>query len=1667
VHDDVKIVVVVESSKAKDLDPPFTSRFEKQPASFACMLSINQRMTGRAVQLWVDSVTTMATTRRGGFDVRDTFTGFSTNALESLLAVIPEGPEAATICQQRLLMIASGDGIVRILASALAVEDRPSAERWCQAYFDDGGHANVAAYLRLHASASISDGGVFKAVVSTFTSLHLFHAETHLPADLSCSRQRLGSFDTETALADTVRSFFQDDTTSLLLIECDALHDQSSILLAKFLVDRESTEYLARNERGLGKIVIFLTRVSRLAYIDDDPHLKWEVCYGSGWDYYHIDNLLMNDEEWVELRGHLQSRSVLSIISRPGVFEDVVRSQLLSCFQRISYPAEEELNTPTAVRIIELIRHVGEGEGGLLDLIKAKILPSIEMDAQASTQGNHWLVQVATDRELLELSSFSLANCVQSYTRQIIREELLKIVFAMEKYSVLDSYLSNFPDGLQEFAREAFISDAFIDIRGMKNLEGSRVFHIEKVVPRALRFPFSKLIFDSLADEQRRYMEELEHHDHAGEGDQPQQEDALQSLRSRGAIQIKTKLEALMRPFETYSFDLLRADEAFLSDVLVLHSASMVGKGSTTAKMTEVLALLLSRLGVENQVEHVFTLLWERTPVLQNLISLLETTPGLSDGIAMDEECVVDNRLDPLTALAYKICCGAAEECIGRCMGQRDRVEEWKSYLSSQRTSIEDAYQSVGIQLDDSLYAIDPDLILLERVYLLMIIQELAIAATSTPCETGQLVMLEGDRDALKIDSELLNGIMDWLMPKLERTDSNGVVAARVLASVIERFLYFTTIRFYANTDHQAGPKENNTMLLAEQLFLDICRHVCNHKDRPPVSLTLVVDQILLEVSNTIGESAKKIIHQGFLPEHLTTTFAQFEEVFRTVTGSHLEVVILDVIGRTTLADSQQGEEGEQDAEHDDHDIFFSAAENILKAAGGQNVQMVVLWYSHAFIKQFLHQQALLLREDQPHTPSLAIVNRLLSRTAATEGEQLVLQNMRMFLIKSMGYTLDELHAKCSEGGHLAVDCPWLTRINWQATADDRLIPFNPFRTPDERMTALLAEFTGAWEMLHHHFQRSDERMVAYIDTILEAPPDSDDATLRAVALLQVVFMQTRARQQPYTTADERARTQLNRLADAAAPIMRLAGRISLACLDGFEGLPSSCDGDQEANERGRLAILMSLVVKLLSEACIKPHHTLSFYILEPARISQSFMLAGVSNDLVSYLGDKEATTWYSCACGVKYAVANCGNVTHAGTCPACKAPIGGAVYNAPFNGQQRLGQGLDNEERHGYLFSPSCGEANDHVERDLTPGAYRALALLVHGCLLAGSLSHGENTYRPVIGDQCQAATASVHCLKMMRASWDWLARDLVPPGRTDLLGAFLHHLIESVFLNDIMSTTPACQTAQQRRDLERAFLGLYTQDTANVITVATEAMERYLEQEVPELHRLIQETRAPTTTNHCSLYYRLTSEHSMESLKTAYYRDAATRDLFPIIDLFFKHKASLASLCHLMPFITWTNAVRRAKNLQLSRQDCRTKMKHRSLWEEGDYYPGLSVENFQRFADAWNWYRSTIPCQQCQNLQCINDECKCVPLGDDLNQDSAIILSCLNHKDEARIVGVMMLRLAAYQNSFLREYTEMAIANVAGGVKALRNVPLQKLNTSCIIDINGIEEELHRYLS
>jgi hypothetical protein len=1647
----------------------YALRFEKQCLPFSALLTDQQTLLTSRLRNWVDGLATVVGPGSDAFTRADLFTGYNDDsALESLVVAL-HGQGAGTgdggaglldLCKVALLCTATADGVVRSLASRLARTHPEEVQALVEGYFADDAHANLAGCLE-HVCGDAKRAGArgVKAVVTTFSSLHSLALPAEAEAE-RCWHRKLGAFDSESLLAGCVHGFYRDEEAEVLMLEMDATYDGATILLARALVDREESEHLA-GPRGAFKAVVLVVHVGRVQF-DGDSGGRWDACFARGWDFRHCDNLYLELADWQGLRAQLATGDMTDVLTGEGVMEGLVVSELMSSFRRIGYKRLADPRETRPERVLRLCRAIAGG-GGFMGLIMQKILPHVlEWGGRVrSGEGAHWLVKVACDRECLELAAFSLPHSVRAYMREAVRDPLTRLLYALERHSALETYaaLDEAEAGAEaaavaDFARKAFLCEAFVDLARIRPPVGAQAashqYEVEVSVP-GLRFPFSRAVWTGLEDTRAAFVAEVRRlRTRADEGGQVLGDEDLEPLRERFAGLVHNNLCAVLGAPGRGDVDvdvagLLHAG-GYAQDVLALFSVGL-GDGVVVPEVLALVRSLLEAVGAGGDPFRTHVVLWEHAELIQALLPLLGRERRGDNDLALAGDAT------SLLTLAYEVACEAVDECLGEAVRVGGAVGgAWAAGAERLMGRVARVAGAARLELNRFLCAVDPTLRLLDRLYALKVVVELAgVVGPGEPLPplAGRAV---GD---VTTGEDFMAACCTWLRGR------ESEAAARALSAILERFLYVAAERHYAHgllvpvdeaMDVEVEEEGEPAPFVCSPVLLTAWEALCALRDRPPVSATNVLHLLLAEVWGQLAgeDDPCGLVREGRLPDPLVGPMGEVEAALAEARDSPLEVMCLDLIEAHYLLDAPApGEEGDRprgdameveeppEARQERIRLFYAAARNLL-GGGGEGV--LVSWYSHALARRFLRRVARAVERGAPSEEDLQAVNAVL----APGGEPIpgaapgaLLGSLQLYFVKCLrAPDLAALRAACTEGGRYAGLCPWVEALPWGA-GDGRLMAFDPFLYEAGVRDGTVAE---AWDEAHAYYGRSDDGLRALMAAI-EGAEEAGAAVDPALGLLYVAFMRVcTPGTQVYPVRPEAVEVA-RRLAGSARREVAAAGRVMEAVVGRLVELGPGQGPPQEDLPGGAAALvfLASLCVKLLGLACAHPGNLLARYLWEPEALAGGFVVGAESDVMAAQMRHNPGVTLYRCECGMHYVVDGCGQVTHESTCPTCRRRVGGAQYGRPNPGQTRVGGPAPGGDERGYVVSAEMIGREGHTERSLTPVQYHVLMLLLHAALVAAGLAHGEERMargvRPPV--RLGGKGALVHCWEAVLRSWRALCAAVVPPGREDVMCAALHGLASDVLAAPGLAARGALSTAEARDRWEEAFVGVCGGVLGDPLAAGTARLEGFTREEMPALERDLKELRAPVVGAEggglALGFYRVTGDLTYEGMRAAFIAEAANAQRFPVIRLLFEHEERLRLVRHLPALLTWTNVLRRAKNLQLTRDQAR-EMRHADLWGAGEQTQrtGLTPQAFQAFASAWNGFREEFVLDRAEDAPqrpAVRDGCATVGLLE-MQRDTPVLHSCVGHRDEGRVVAAVLCRLAALHNDFL----EQCIEAVAG---------------------------------
>ena len=585
VHDGFRCVVLIDQGRVDFTDPPFLNRFEKQLLRFSDVLNEEQRKIITHLKEWVTRISTIPDFE-SQFHEEDMFIGFCDDTLPSLVLKNSRDTEGGSFeiieqCKEDLMMIASSDGVVRSLQSALAKTNLEEVQTHYSNYFQKPIHNGFRHYLQqaletlqLDCESDDSIKGM-QMVIMTHSNIHV-NVSQCLDGLIQCQSEKLSAFKSEKQLTKELERFW-GSSDSLLVLQCKPELDASHLLLAKSIIEQQRETYLKRatdmNEWQV-KHVCIVIHVQRESEANKVENQRWQFSFQSGWKQVTIDVL----EEPVLPVTECLDISVIELLeSKTLPFEDVASNQFLWCFFRIKYAPSVQPRWDEILQLEDLLRSSPK----ILACFKELVSRWLQERDTLNTHGEDlpsWQYFVACDRQAL-INSSHLAGAIHHHVSHLIRQPLAKIVYFLENESAWPWFLlkQNYlhEEELQVWL-ELIMDQNILNIDDIPDHQGAESYFISERHVQ-LKFPFFSILYKNVEKVQSMFVKDQRQLllDGTGLDDNDELSDAVEEPQlHRFASVVKEKvpqvfeIDYLQSRIQCYAEDFLDMKSAHFSNFL-------------------------------------------------------------------------------------------------------------------------------------------------------------------------------------------------------------------------------------------------------------------------------------------------------------------------------------------------------------------------------------------------------------------------------------------------------------------------------------------------------------------------------------------------------------------------------------------------------------------------------------------------------------------------------------------------------------------------------------------------------------------------------------------------------------------------------------------------------------------------------------------------------------------------------------------------------------------------------------------------------------------------------------------------------------------------------------------------------------------------------------------
>ena len=516
VHDGFRCVVLIDQGRVDFTDPPFLNRFEKQLLRFSDVLNEEQREIIKILKEWVRRIS-MIPDFKSHFHEEDMFIGFCDDTLPSLVLKNSrdpklEGHEIVEECKRDLMMVASPDGVVRSLQSALAQTNLGEVKKLYNDYFKKPLHNGLRDYLRrslecieLDCNGEDATKGM-RLVIMTHSNIHV-NVSQCLDGLVQCQTEKLSAFKSEKQLTKELERFW-GSSDSLLVLQCKPELDASHVLLAKSIIEQHRETYIKRtidkNQQQV-KHVCIVIHVQRESEANKAENQRWQFSFQSGWKQVTIDVL----EDTVLPVTECLDVSVMELLeSKTLSFEEVASNQFLWCFFRIKYSPSAQPPWNDILQLEDRLRSSPKILACFKEQVNRWLAKKCAFNSHEEDRPS-WQYFVACDRQAL-INSSHLVGAIQHHVSHLIRQPLAKIVYFLEKESAWPWFVfqqDTFHVEELEVWLQLVMDNDILNIDDIPDHQGAESYFISERRVK-LKFPYFSVFYQKVEHVQSVFVED-------------------------------------------------------------------------------------------------------------------------------------------------------------------------------------------------------------------------------------------------------------------------------------------------------------------------------------------------------------------------------------------------------------------------------------------------------------------------------------------------------------------------------------------------------------------------------------------------------------------------------------------------------------------------------------------------------------------------------------------------------------------------------------------------------------------------------------------------------------------------------------------------------------------------------------------------------------------------------------------------------------------------------------------------------------------------------------------------------------------------------------------------------------------------------------------------------
>ncbi|GES90916.1 hypothetical protein GLOIN_2v1785271 [Rhizophagus clarus] len=1180
-----------------------------------------------------------------------------------------------------------------------------------------------------------------------------------------------------------------------------------------------------------------------------------------------------------------------------------------------------------------------------------------------------WQYKVASNKQnLYPYSSFSVA--LQAHIRTLFRKPIAQILCALERLSATKTFFyineqarsKGKYEKLLEFWERIYMNEKIVKIEDMQNPKPDG-YNMPAGSLLDLKFPFSLYFMNQINSFKRIYEEEITELQKDDDRIDEETNELYDYVIEDHLKEFKNNIPLL----KDSPFELEWASELYFNDFVTI-IASKDGETKNKKLLTSILKLLIGADKVRKPI-FLHAYWWKNGNEVLALLQLAQMSSKIIENI--ENQGIVTGDLEKhlvkelIKLMLRQICDSAANS---------HSIDKWQHDVTKVLSLVSKITRAKNL----------PDL------QLLRIVNDLAAAKTIPLDSIREIVQLGLSSDDQEVLSEKFVSTVFDKLDKLEHNEKSIIPRRSFIMKCLALIPIDSNVRlsFY----EKLFSKEPFPLMgaIIERIFIK------EDEENEDIFFTVITD-----FEEALIQSPRLNIINKCL-ENL---------------GTDMATLCCDTIEQTFFMNEELENLG----------AFIGPALEALYKQGIPSLQTIT---SIALLKEFVCRfwDSFIKKDnnnpdqmdeydfdnDFDNNEFLEQINNILTFVHP------LIHSLKIYFLRDLcrrDFSMDDIRKFCDAQKHLL---PWLGSFNWEDIKENRL-SFNPYcylREYNEVENSIMSFYSVGNKAPFLKFIQNMNQNVTLT------------AKLSFMGLFFVRLHALRASREWQHSEDQTAKFLIKEL--VATNLPDLYKTIAINILQNKQPLLKINSSEISNTELLIKSVIAHIVI---FHASIEPNSSqLAMYLHKLLECQNSFILSCIS-DIESIVLNAVAITEktntnkltrYSCKCGYKYLIANCGGAVITSKCPECGNTIGGANHQAAEGNtmldNKPIAQ-LDANDQTGYIGEP-VNQNLYHSFRYMTPTSYRILHLIVH-VLIGASAPQPALVF---LQKNDQTATDSEnYCMDHIRNDWETL-KNLLNCSDANL--ALMFHSLISLMIEKPLSNQQVT-TSAEREKWETEFTNYITPLIKNITETATnyrmklsEALNKnqkgsLIENEINQTLVMDQRYRSENLPN----LWRTIGTISFDGFRAYYMSDTTRNSNFPFLSVFFKYSQQLKLLKHLLPIVKFVQILHSKLGYQLTRQDAGEMSFIKFINRESNDGNNEEVFNnlktaFDGFKLGWNTVISSVDRYQCHELP--DDK---PVIGD----DSPVVFGLVEQKDSGIFLCAILYYLINIQNKFLQEVIEI----------------------------------------